>query len=103
PAVHTAAAVGDEPLLLARLAPTIVARDRVAGAAVARRSAAALIVMHHAFQNPPLSKALAILLVDGRRGVGNGPVIPAGPLRAPLKTQLRHAHAVVFVGPSDNM
>jgi tetraacyldisaccharide 4'-kinase len=103
PAVHTAAAVGDEPLLLARLAPTIVARDRVAGAAVARRSGATVIVMDDGFQNPALSKDLAILLVDGRRGVGNGRVIPAGPLRAPLKTQLRHAHAVVFVGPSDNM
>ena len=102
PAVHTAAAVGDEPLLLARLAPTIVARDRVAGAAAARRSGASVIVMDDGFQNPALSKDLSILLVDGRRGVGNGRVIPAGPLRAPLETQVRHAHAVVFVGPSDN-
>jgi tetraacyldisaccharide 4'-kinase len=101
-AVHTAAAVGDEPLLLARLAPTIVARDRVAGAAAARRSGASVIVMDDGFQNPALSKDLSILLVDGRRGVGNGRVIPAGPLRAPLETQVRHAHAVVFVGPSDN-
>jgi tetraacyldisaccharide 4'-kinase len=102
PAVHTAAAVGDEPPLLARLAPTIVARDRVAGAAVARRSGASVIVMDDGFQNPALSKDLAILLVDGRRAVGNGRVIPAGPLRAPLETQLKHAHAVVFVGSSDN-
>ena len=101
-AVHTAAAVGDEPLLLARLAPTIVARDRVAGAAIARRSGASVIVMDDGFQNPALSKDLSILLVDGHRGVGNGRVIPAGPLRAPLEMQLRHAHAVVFVGPSDN-
>jgi tetraacyldisaccharide 4'-kinase len=101
-AVHTAAAVGDEPLLLARLAPTIVARDRVAGAAAARRSGASVIVMDDGFQNPALSKDLSILLVDGRRGIGNGRVIPAGPLRAPLETQIRHAHAVVFVGPSDN-
>jgi tetraacyldisaccharide 4'-kinase len=102
PAVHTAAAVGDEPLLLARLAPTIVARDRVAGAAVARRSGASVIVMDDGFQNPALSKDLVILLVDGRRAVGNGRVIPAGPLLAPLETQLKHAHAVVFVGSSDN-
>jgi len=102
PAVHSAAAVGDEPLLLARLAPTIVARDRLAGAEAARRGGASVIVMDDGFQNPALAKDLAILLVDGRRGIGNGRVIPAGPLRAPLETQIAHAHAVVFVGPSDS-
>jgi len=101
PAVHAAAEVGDEPLLLARLAPTIVARDRVAGAEAARRGGASLIVMDDGFQNPALIKDLAILLVDGRRGIGNGQTIPAGPLRAPLGTQLAHAQAIVIVGPSD--
>jgi tetraacyldisaccharide 4'-kinase len=38
-------------------------------------------------------------VVDGRRGVGNGCVFPAGPLRAPLKPQLRRAHAVLVIGP----
>jgi tetraacyldisaccharide 4'-kinase len=101
PAVHSAAAVGDEPLLLARLAPTIVARDRVAGAEAARRDGASVIVMDDGFQNPALTKDLAILLVDGRRGIGNGRVLPAGPLRAPLGTQMARAQAVVLVGPTD--
>jgi tetraacyldisaccharide 4'-kinase len=99
PAIHSAAAVGDEPLLLARLAPTIVARDRVAGAAAAQRGGATVIVMDDGFQNPALAKDLTILLVDGRRAVGNGRIIPAGPLRAPLATQLAHAQALVIVGP----
>ncbi len=97
-AAHCAAAVGDEPLLLARLAPTIVARDRVAGAKAAQLAGANVIVMDDGFQNPALAKDLAILLVDGRRGIGNGRVIPAGPLRAPLQTQIAHAHALVVVG-----
>jgi tetraacyldisaccharide 4'-kinase len=101
PARHTAAAVGDEPLLLARLAPTIVSRDRVAGAEAARRDGATVIVMDDGFQNPSLTKDLAILLVDGRRGIGNGRVIPAGPLRAPLEAQIESAHAIVVVGPPD--
>ena len=97
-AVHNAAQVGDEPLLLARLAPTIVARDRVKGAEAARGGNATVVVMDDGFQNPALKKDLAIVLVDGRRGIGNGRTLPAGPLRAPLETQLAHAQAVLFVG-----
>ena len=99
PARHSAAEVGDEPLILARLAPTIVARDRVAGAMAARFGGAGVIVMDDGFQNPSLAKDLAILLVDGRRGVGNGRIIPAGPLRAPLEAQISRAHGLIIVGP----
>jgi len=98
PAIHRAADVGDEPLLLANLAPTIVARDRVAGANTARGGGANVIVMDDGFQNPALAKDLAILVVDGRRGVGNGRIVPAGPLRAPLEVQVAHAQAVLVVG-----
>jgi tetraacyldisaccharide 4'-kinase len=100
-AVHGAADVGDEPLLLARLASTIVARDRVAGAQTARFNGASIVVMDDGFQNPSLKKDLAILAVDGRRGIGNGRVIPAGPLRASLESQIARAHAAVIVGPGD--
>ena len=101
PKFHRAADVGDEPLLLARLAPTIVARDRVAGAEAARFGGASVIVMDDGFQNPSLQKDLAILLVDSRRGIGNGQIFPAGPLRAPLGAQLARAHALVTVGAGD--
>ena len=98
PALHRAADIGDEPMLLARLAPTIVARDRVAGAKFARFAGASVIVMDDGFQNPWLAKDLAILLIDGRRGIGNGHIIPAGPMRAPLGLQLDRARALIVVG-----
>jgi tetraacyldisaccharide 4'-kinase len=96
-ATHTAADVGDEPLLLARVAPTIVARDRVAGAA-AVPAGTSVIVMDDGFQNPALAKDVAALVIDGRRGIGNGKVFPAGPLRAPLAAQLERCRALLVAG-----
>jgi tetraacyldisaccharide 4'-kinase len=101
PVTHRAADVGDEPLLLARVAPTVVARNRVAGAAAARADGADGIVMVDGFQNPSLVKDFSLIVIDGRRGIGNARVIPAGPLRAPLMEQLDHADAVLVVGDGD--
>lgn len=98
----TAETVGDEPLLHAAIAPTMVARDRVAGArCIEAADRFDVIIMDDGLQNPALGKSLSIAVVDGRRGVGNGRVIPAGPLRAPLSRQIGQVDAVLFNGAPD--
>ncbi len=96
-AADAAADVGDEPLLLAARAPTVIGRDRRRSAAVAltHPSRPSVIVMDDGLQNPSLVKALSIALVDAARGLGNGEIIPAGPLRAALEHQLARVDAVV--------
>jgi tetraacyldisaccharide 4'-kinase len=98
PARHCAADVGDEPLMMAATVPTVVSRDRVAGAALARSRGATVILMDDGFQNPALVKDAALIVIDGNRGLGNGRVIPAGPLRAPLPPQVARTDALVIVG-----
>jgi tetraacyldisaccharide 4'-kinase len=95
---HRAVDVGDEPLLLAQVAPTIVARNRVLGAEAGIAAGASVLVMDDGFQNPALHKDVCLLVIDSERAVGNGRVFPAGPLRAPLVAQLRRADALVLVG-----
>ena len=97
---HTASDIGDEPLLLVRAAPVVVARDRKAGAQEieARGRDASVIIMDDGLQNPSLIKDLAIAVVDAARGIGNGRVIPAGPLRAPLEFQMALCDAIVLNG-----
>jgi len=99
PLADDAERVGDEPLLLARAAPTWVARDRAAGAQAAVAEGAQAIILDDGLQNPSLRRDLNVLVVDGARGFGNGRVIPAGPLRQRLARTLAQVQACVVTGP----
>jgi tetraacyldisaccharide 4'-kinase len=106
PTRHSAAEVGDEPLMLAQVAPIWVARDRVAGALAAAKAGADLVIMDDGHQNPSLMKTLSLVVVDGetRDGewpLGDGSVFPAGPMREPLAAGLARADAVVLMLPAD--
>lgn len=99
PAVHTAREVGDEALLLAARCPTWIGGDRVASARAAISAGAQCLLMDDGFQNPGLHKDISLLSVDGVVGVGNGRVLPAGPLRERTQDALGRASAVLLIGP----
>lgn len=98
PDQQSAAEVGDEPLLLAKAAPTWVSRDRVAGGRAAQEAGAGCLLLDDGFQNPSLAKDLSLVVVDAEVGFGNGLLLPAGPLRERVARGLARADAVVLLG-----
>ena len=98
PAKHTAVEVGDEPLLLAEAAPTWIGADRARSARAAIAAGAEMLLLDDGFQNPMLHQDLGLLVIDGAYGLGNGRVIPAGPLREPASSGVARAQALVVVG-----
>lgn len=104
--VHTAADVGDEPLMLAQDGMAFISRDRVAGAKAAVAAGADVIVLDDGHQNPALKKTLSLIVVDGETRhmewpFGDGSVFPSGPMREPFKAGMARADAVIVLLPTD--
>ncbi|WP_373270325.1 tetraacyldisaccharide 4'-kinase [Acetobacter malorum] len=96
---HSARDVGDEALLLAQQCPTWVGGDRAESARAAVAAGATCLIMDDGFQNPGLHKDISLLVVDGVVGLGNGHVLPAGPLRESPAAALARASAILLIGP----
>jgi tetraacyldisaccharide 4'-kinase len=98
PVRHAAIDVGDEPLMLAGALPVVVSRKRADGVPLARAQGATVILMDDGFQSPAVFKDASLIVIDSARGIGNGEVFPAGPLRAPLRPQMARTDALIVVG-----
>lgn len=95
---HSAADVGDEPLMMAQSGESWIGRDRVAAAHAMAAEGVEIILMDDGHQNPTLKKALSIVVIDAAALWGNGFVFPKGPLREPVSTGLARADIVVLMG-----
>lgn len=95
---HTPEETGDEARLLASTAPTIISPQRDIGAQMATSMGAEIIIMDDGFQNPSLYKDESWLVFDGNIGIGNGRIIPAGPLRETLKNGEKRAQHIIIMG-----
>ena len=95
---HNSHDVGDEALLHAAHAITVVSADRPKGAELLLKQGCEFILMDDGFQNPSLAKDFNLVVVDAKRGLGNGFSMPAGPLRVPFRHQLLHADTILVIG-----
>lgn len=94
---HDAQDVGDEALLHAEKTTTIISAKRAAGIALAETMGANIVVMDDGFQNNSIYKDVSLLVLDSYQGIGNGYLLPAGPLREPLNDALKKADAVILL------
>ncbi|MEH6690216.1 MAG: tetraacyldisaccharide 4'-kinase [Pseudorhizobium pelagicum] len=98
---HRAGAVGDEALLLAREAMTVISRRRFEGAQRLISEGVDLIIMDDGFQSARIELDVALIVIDSVRGIGNGHLVPGGPVRAPIDEQMRQLSAILKVGDGD--
>jgi tetraacyldisaccharide 4'-kinase len=92
--------VGDEPVLLARTGlPVWVGRDRPAAARalLAAHRECNVIIADDGLQHYAMARTVEIAVVDASRGLGNGLMLPGGPLREPA-SRLDEVDAVVRLG-----
>lgn len=92
------AAVGDEALLLAAVAPTWIGADRAASAHAAIADGADILLLDDGLQNPTLAKDRSLLVIDGGFGFGNARIFPAGPLREPIVAAASRCQVAVLIG-----
>ena len=100
--LHQSLDVGDEPLMMANSLDVCVSRNRPLGANhILDKKKYDCIVMDDGLQNPTLKKDLNIAVFDGKYGIGNGFLLPAGPMRQKLEVGIQNIDLVIFNGKDE--
>ena len=100
--LHQSLDVGDEPLMMAHSLDVCISRNRPLGANhILDKKKYDCIVMDDGLQNPTLKKDLNIAVFDGKFGIGNGFLLPAGPMRQKLEVGIQNIDLVIFNGKDE--
>ena len=95
---HSPKSVGDESLLLSKVAPTWIGINRNESIKLAAHQGSDCIIMDDGFQNPSIYKDFSIIVINASQEFGNKRVMPAGPLRESIKRGLSRTNLVIVIG-----
>mgnify|MGYP001161500232 FL=1 len=90
--------VGDEPILMSKVAPVWVAKQRRNAIIAAIEDGAELLILDDGFQDTSIKKTLSIVTVDAEIGFGNRKILPSGPLREPIPNALSRSDVLLVIG-----
>lgn len=98
----TPESVGDESILLSKVAPVVASTKIQYAIPFIKKINPEIIIFDDGLQNPYFIKDCKIIVVDSLRGIGNGKIFPAGPLRILPKQAINKCNAVVMIGSANN-
>ncbi len=100
--IHTYKEVGDEALMCAAVAPTWVGKKRSDSINNAINNGADLIILDDGLQDESIYSNLNIIVFNGFQGIGNGRIIPAGPMRENLNKAINKSHLALIIEEDKN-
>ncbi|PPR55304.1 MAG: hypothetical protein CFH12_00242, partial [Alphaproteobacteria bacterium MarineAlpha5_Bin2] len=99
---HSPTSVGDESILLSKVAPTWIGNNRIKSGEYAKMQGSDCLIMDDGFQNPTIYKDFSIIVINASQEFGNKRVMPSGPLRESIKRGLTRTNLVIVIGDSSD-
>ena len=100
--IHSYKEVGDESVILSKIAPTWIGNNRIESIKNAQKMGAKIVVLDDGIQDTSIKGDLNLLVFNGLQGLGNGKIIPAGPLREKLSDSIKKCHLSIIIDEDIN-
>ena len=100
--IHSYKEVGDESIILSKIAPTWIGNNRIESIKNAQKMGAKIVVLDDGIQDTSIKGDLNLLVFNGLQGLGNGKIIPSGPLREKLSDSIKKCHLSIIIDEDIN-